>query len=83
MTFKELLERELNRRGWTLWQLSDDSGIDYEDLVEVIEGKDPQEYVVDILTTQFINPKTGERFIYPHELIEYCQIKVVPNRLND
>lgn len=80
MTFKELLQYELDRRGWTLHQMSNATGIEYEDLIEVFDGLPPQEYVVDVLTAQLTNPRTGQRFVYPHEVIDFCQIQVAPNR---
>ncbi|MFM6155643.1 MAG: helix-turn-helix domain-containing protein [Sphaerospermopsis kisseleviana] len=80
MTFKDLLQYELDRRGWTLRQMSNATGIEYEDLMEVFDGLPPQEYVVDALTTQLTNPRTGQRFVYPHEVIDFCQIQVTPNR---
>lgn len=81
MTFKELLQYELDRRGWTVRELADDAEIDYEDLAEIFAGNPPQEYLIYGLATQLTNPQTGERFIYPHEVIEFCNIKeIAPNR---
>lgn len=81
MTFKELLQYELDRRGWTLRQFADDNELDYEDLAEIFDGQPPQEYLIIGLASQLTNPRTGEYFVYPQEVVDFCQIKqIAPNR---
>lgn len=74
MTFKELIQYELDRRGWTLRQFAADNELDYEDLAEIFDGQPPQEYLILGLATQLTNPTTGNHFVYAQEIMDFCRL---------